>query len=124
MSLEKKNSIFSSKFARMGEEKERWLNITNFNVWQTLKLIEGGRNYIRAIIESFAGSRTTLIYIVNTLVKWGLVSEEREQKRPYKRILKLTEDGVKLLGLLDGIGEIVNKIRKQNLYKPKQAKER
>lgn len=103
--------MFSSRIARLGKEKEEWLNITNFNVWQVLRLIEDGKTHIRKMIGIFKGSNTALERTVNSLVKWGLISEDTEETWPFKRTLALTEDGMKMLDLLDEIGEMVKGIR-------------
>ncbi|MBA7503772.1 hypothetical protein ES706_02393 [subsurface metagenome] len=99
------------RIAHLDEEKREWLNITNFNVWRVLKLVNGGGRHIRAIMSLFKGSTFTLGTTVNSLVRWGLLSEDKEETWPFKRTLALTEDGVKMLGLLDEIGEMVKGIR-------------
>jgi len=97
---------------RMGREREDWIDISNFDVWQILKILQtkGGEAHVRGIAESFKGSWTTCEVYINRLVRWRLVEERREGK---KRILTLTPDGVELLNCLDKIGNIVAKIRER-----------
>ncbi len=93
--------VTDQRIAHLDEEKKEWLSFTNFNVWAVLKLVNGGKRHIREIMSFLKGSTFTLETTVNNLVKWGLLSENREQKWPFKRTLNLTKDGVKMLNLLD-----------------------
>ena len=101
-----------SRIAYLDKEKREWLDITNFNVWQVLKLVNGRKSHIRKMIGVFQGSSTTIENTVNNLVRWRLLSENRSQAWPFKRTLALTEEGVEMLDLLDKIGEKVKQIRK------------
>lgn len=105
--------MFSSgaRIANLDKEKREWLDITNFNVWQVLRLVEDGKTHIRKMIGIFKGSNTVLERTVNSLVRWGLLSEDKEETWPFKRTLVLTEGGMKMLGLLDKIGGMVKEIR-------------
>lgn len=99
------------RIAHLDEEKREWLDITNFNVWQVLRLVEDGKTHIRKMIGIFKGSNTTLERTVNSLVRWGLLSENRGQKWPFHRTLGMTKSGMRMLNLLDQIGDIVKQIR-------------
>lgn len=101
------------RIAHLNEEKKEWLRFTNFNIWSVLKLVSGGKKHIREMVLFFKGSSSTLEITVNDLIKWGLLSENREQKWPFKRTLSLTKSGMKMLGLLDEIGNMVEEIRRR-----------
>ena len=105
--------IVDPRIFHLGKEKKEWLDITNFNVWQVLRLISGGKNHIRVMADAFKGSNTTLEFTVNSLTKWGFLSENKSQEFPFKRTLALTRKGMKMLRLLDEIGEMVKEIRKE-----------
>lgn len=100
------------RVARLDEEKKEWLGIANFNVWLVLKLVEEGKSHVRGMASVFKGSNTTLERTINNLVRWGFLSENRSKKWPFRRTLSLTERGIKILNLLDKIGEMVKEIRK------------
>ncbi len=90
------------------------------NSWSVLKLVEGGKDHIREMIGVFKGSSSTLEITVNNLVRWGLLSENRGKKWPFRRTLTLTKDGVKMLGLMDEIGNMVKEIRMRGAHEVAQ----
>lgn len=101
-----------SRVARMDKERKEWLGIANFSVWRVLKLVEGGKGHVREIAGVFRGSNTTLERTVNNLIQWGFLFENRSKEWPFRRTLSLTKRGIKILNLLDKIGEMVKETRK------------
>jgi predicted transcriptional regulator len=97
------------KEQRLKEEKQTWIDLTNYYVWAILKACSKERN-IRSLMENGFTSPNTLIRYVNKLVNLGLLEERRFGIRN-KRILKTTPLGYELLSYYDKIGEIVKKIR-------------
>lgn len=103
-----------SPFRDMRQEREHWIELTDFHIWQILKIIEHEPKAIRQIVtEGYSGSCFTLEKTVNQIISYGLVTEKRFNVWPFKRMIKITERGKKVLGLYDRLGNIVGEIKKE-----------
>ncbi|MBW2560777.1 MAG: hypothetical protein JRE40_07980 [Deltaproteobacteria bacterium] len=95
----------------MDKERENWIELTDFYIWQLLKILDSGPKHIRDIFKSFSGGTITLEDRVAKLLSYGLITESRLDTFPFRRRLELTERGRRLLELYDRIGEIAKEIR-------------
>lgn len=103
------------KELRLKEEKQTWIDLTNYYVWAILKACAVRERNIRSLMSNGFTSPNTLIRYVNKLVNLGLLEETRRlgrRNRP-SRFIKTTPLGYELLGYYDKIGEIVKRIRKR-----------
>lgn len=64
-----------------------------------LKLLEGPK-YIRELLSEVGGSAQTLEMRVRELIREGLVQEETWEAWPFRKVLKLTEKGREIAGIL------------------------
>lgn len=96
------------------EERERWVKIIDFKVWEILKILESGPKYVREIRESgFVGSYTDLTEMLRALEEMGFVSRDMREHGggPSRHYISLTEDGRWLLRVFDRIGERIKELR-------------
>jgi len=94
---------------RMEREKERWLDLVDFPIWQILKILQFGDQHVRGILKFFSGSPDTFYDRLGRMEKWGLV--EVGEARKGRKTYEITSLGERLLSAFDAVGEIVKEIR-------------
>jgi predicted transcriptional regulator len=105
------------KEQKLKQEKQTWINLTNYYVWAILKACAVKERNIRSLMANGFSNPNALIKNVNMLVKLGLLEEIRRRGRRNipARFVKTTPLGYELLGYYDKIGEIVKRIRKSQI---------
>jgi len=99
------------------EERKNWVDFTRFEVWAVLKAIANGtgREGVRSVVERTRLSPLTVEKVLNKLVRYRIIEERKEKRWPYRRSLRLTERGERLLACFDSIGELVKQIREEEV---------
>ncbi len=68
---------------------------------EILKTLQKTHTHVRGLQEEVGGSQSTIQSRISQMEKEELIKKEREDKFPYKKILKLTEKGKKVTNILN-----------------------
>lgn len=109
MPLEKK------KKGDFGKEREDWLDLVDFAIWQILRILKENRSVgVREFFEmGFVGSANTLQDRLEKMESWVLIDMEEETKWPLRNLYRMTDRGAEILEHFDGIGKVVKEIREE-----------
>jgi predicted transcriptional regulator len=90
--------------------RQEWINLTNYQVWRLLKVLQASKKAcVREILSKAGGSPNTNLAYLYSLERWNLVKHKKAKRN--KLVFSITPLGRKVLKYYDGIGEIVKHIR-------------